>query len=271
MSTTEFDDLMNDIMGLDDNDYSEEEETEVEEDYSEEGDEESVEETEIEESEEEEESEDEDEESEETEETEEEEQEDPEPDTKEVQRQSRMNQAFAQMRSENTRYKRMIANAAKAAGMTPEQFEAQMEQSALNMEAKKNNVSPEVLKRMRALEQTNEEYRNGILQQQVRMSLDRVRDEFGLDREGMQEFIQQLVANQIDLRDSSLDPIVIYRGLNYDKLLERQRQESIVRKNKADKHSSKTVGSKGKHISKSKDTVDTMEDLDALFDEYDKK
>lgn len=171
--------------------------------------------------------------------------------------------AFAEMRVKNAKYEKALARAAKASGTTVDEFLQQIEEKSLQTQAKQMNTDPEILRRMEALEAENEQYRTGQVQMYLSKEFSKVQKELKISDQELQTFTADLINRGHNFQDTSVDYTLLYRGLNHEQLVEKERQAWIARSNKSDS-SSTTVTKKGKGDHQP-GAVNTPEDLDNLL------
>lgn len=185
--------------------------------------------------------------------------------------QRRRNEAFATMRSENTKYKKFIGQIMKGANFqgTEEDFMAALEDASYRRQAQQqgNQVSPELLKRMDALENQN----NVLLEERNRemftANLRNLQDHFKLSDAELKEFVNFAVKEKIDLTIPGTNFITLYQGLFFDKLnkkmIEDARQEWITQNGKA-ANAANPDGKSGKK-DPTPNNVNTMAEFNSLL------
>lgn len=185
--------------------------------------------------------------------------------------QRRRNEAFATMRSENTKYKKFIGQIMKGANFqgTEEDFMAALEDASYRRQAQQqgNQVSPELLKRMDALENQN----NVLLEERNRemftANLKNLQDHFKLSDAELKEFVNFAVREKIDLTIPGTNFITLYQGLFFDKLnkkmIEDARQEWITQNGKA-ANAANPDGKSGKK-DPTPNNVNTMAEFNSLL------
>ena len=183
----------------------------------------------------------------------------------------RRNEAFAAMRSDIAKYKKFMQHIMKGAGFqgTEEEFMNNLTEASYQRQAKLqgNQVSPEILKRMDQLENQN----NTLLEQRnmelFTQNLVKLQNQLELKDNEIKEFVEWAARERIDLTKPGTDFAVIYRGLYYDKLrdrdIEKARQEWIAQNTKADS-ASNPDGKSGKK-DPTPTNVNTMAEFDSLL------
>lgn len=185
--------------------------------------------------------------------------------------QRRANEAFAAMRSENSKYKKFMQHIMKGANFngSEEDFMNNLTEAAYQRQAQRqgNQVSPELLKRMDTLETQNKSLIDAQNRQMFTANLKGLQDTFKLNDEEIKEFVTFAVKEQIDLTVPGTNFITLYQGLFFDKLmnkkLEEARQDWIAQNSKA----SSAANPDGKSGKKdpTPTNVNTMAEFDSLL------
>lgn len=124
---------------------------------------------------------------------------DPEPDPAKTQPQpdTRMNEAFAQMRIQNKNQAKLlqgIAQVLKVDAKDPDALQTALQQMVLNAQAKQQKVDPAVLERLQTLEEQNEAFTQDQIQRNAFQGFQQLKTKFGLDDAALDAFADQLVA-----------------------------------------------------------------------------
>lgn len=151
------------------------------------------------------------------------------------------NDAFAAMRSENSEYKKFIQHIMKGANYqgTEKDFMKTLTEASYKRQAQMqgNQVSPELLKRMDALESQNKSLIDSQNRQTFATNLKNLQETFALKDSELKEFLDLAVKEHIDLTIPGTNFITLYQGLFFDKLkektIEEERQKWIAQSNKA--------------------------------------
>lgn len=181
----------------------------------------------------------------------------------------RRNEAFARLRAESSQYKKVLDRVLKEKGVdSVEELQAQLDQEALNQEAKELKMSPEAIKRMKALEEQNRQITERSRQQQIISKIDQVQKTFDLDQDQLRSFVETLRDNRIDILNTGVPTETLYRAFNYDDMvkaeIEKAKEQWIEQTNKAN-NSSGTLKGQGKGGS-SNHKVNTVQELTNLLD-----
>ena len=156
-------------------------------------------------------------------------------------RAQRINDAFAAMRSENTKYKKFMQQIMKGANFngSEEDFMKNLTEASYQRQAQRqgSQVSPEVLKRMDEIENQNKALIDAQNRQMFAANLKGLQDTFKLTDKEITEFVNFAVKEQIDLTVPGTNFVTLYQGLFFDKLMnkkvEEERQKWIAQNSKA--------------------------------------
>ena len=148
----------------------------------------------------------------------------------------RRNDAFAAMRSENSKYKKFIQQIMKGAGYEGDEdgFMNQLTEASYKRQAQRqgNQVSPELLKRMDTLESQNKSLIDSQNRQMFASNMSNLQKTFNLTDDEMKEFVELAVREKIDLTVPGSNFVTLYQGLFFDKLktkiIEEERQKWIA-------------------------------------------
>ncbi len=193
---------------------------------------------------------------------------------------TKQNKAFAELRMQNKAQAEFIMRLARSAGLNPKDVkEAQefLSEGATRVEAKKRNIDPETLRQLEEERTELEEYRNQANRQAAMLGFQKVKNEYNLTNEDLNNFAEQLAAKNINpFSGDRVDLLKEYRMLNFDKLLaqakEAGRQEEIARSLKAKQNSTTPLKTTGNDTPLGETpAVNTVKDLDNLLNSLNKK
>ena len=193
---------------------------------------------------------------------------------------TKQNKAFAELRMQNKAQAEFIMRLARSAGLNPKDVkEAQefLSEGATRVEAKKRNIDPETLRQLEEERTELEEYRNQANRQAAMLGFQKVKNEYNLTNEDLNNFAEQLAAKNINpFSGDRIDLLKEYRMLNFDKLLaqakEAGRQEEIARSLKAKQNSTTPLKTTGNDTPLGETpAVNTVKDLDNLLNSLNKK
>lgn len=193
---------------------------------------------------------------------------------------TKQNKAFAELRMRNKSQNEFIMRMAKAAGLNPQNAEEAQQLLAGNLttfQAKKQNVDPDVLRKLEEERTELEELRALANRQAAMLGFQKVKDEYHLTNEDLNEFAGQLAAQKINpFGGDAVDLLKEYRMLNFEKLLaqarEEGRQEEISRSAKAKQNSTTPSKTSGKDAAYNETPViNSVKDLDKYFESINKK
>lgn len=160
-------------------------------------------------------------------------------------------QAFAAMRVENAKQKKLINNTLTLLGLDPKNPDsvAQLETKLTEALAKKQGLPVETLERLNKLEALEQQRTAEDLRTKALMGFQKVKDSFNLDDNALQEFANELVAEGKNPFINSLDLVSEYKLRNFDKLIEQAKakgvQEEIERASKANNNASTPNSTQG--------------------------
>ena len=141
---------------------------------------------------------------------------DPQGDDEEAQRR---NEAFAAMRAENSKYKKLLQNIMKGANFngSEDDFINQLTEASYAEQAKRqgNQVSPEILKRMDTLESQNKSLIDSQNRQTFAANLKNLQETFTLSDADIKEFLTLAAKEQIDLTVPGTNFRTLYQGLYF--------------------------------------------------------
>ena len=194
----------------------------------------------------------------------------PKADEGEPEEQRRANEAFAALRTENSKYKKFIQHIMKGANYqgSEEDFMNSLSEASYQRQAKlQGSVSPEVLKRMDELESQNRSILDARNRELFVTNLKGLQEQLNLTEKDVKEFVDLAVKEHIDLTIPGTNFVTLYQGLFYDKLkardIESARQEWIAQNSKA----SSAANPDGKSGKKdpTPTNVNTMAEFDSLL------
>lgn len=179
------------------------------------------------------------------------------------------NQAFAALRVQNAKYQKAMARVAQALGATDEnEAMEQLIGASYDIQAKRENVDPVILRRLADLEEKNQVLDTATRQQFIRDSFGAVQKQFNLDDKEVIAFAQKLTDQNVDIFNSNISLDTLYLGLYHDtitsKKLDAEKQNWIKGQNEAEKAPSVNPAT-GKPISKDKKEITTEADLDLIL------
>ena len=185
--------------------------------------------------------------------------------------QRRANEAFAAMRAENSKYKKIMQHIMKGANFQGDEaafMEALTDASYKRQAANQGNqVSPEILKRMDTLESQNNSLLEARNRELFAANLKNMQTSLSLSDKDVKEFVDYALKEKIDLTIPGTNFVTLYRGLFYDKLMSRtvedERQKWITQSNKAN-NATNPDGKSGKQDPVSTN-VNTMAEFDSLL------
>jgi hypothetical protein len=185
------------------------------------------------------------------------------------------NQAFAELRARNAKYQKAFARVTQAMGAASEDEAIEkLIGAAFDIQGKRENVDPAVLRRLTDLEEKNMVLDTATRQQFVRDSFGAVQKELNLTDQELVSFAQKLTDQNVDIFNLNVPLSVLYRGLNHDtmmtKMLEAEKQNWIKGQAAADKAPGVNPAT-GKPINKENKEITTDADLDLVLNSLSNK
>jgi len=186
---------------------------------------------------------------------------DPEP----TQPENKQAAAFAELRVKASKYEKLFQAAAEKAGLSIEDYMAKIEADNLAARAQQMNVDPEVMRRLENLEQENQRYRDLQIQTHLQTQYGQIKAQLGVDDKDLQSFTAQLIKNGHNFENMQTDYVTLFRGMNYEKLVEKERQKWITRDTKG-QQASAPITQNGRRETTSEKGPESVSELSALLD-----
>lgn len=193
-------------------------------------------------------------------------------DDEDSQRQAR---AFAEMRSTINKYSKVFKQLQPMMGVNSEdEVIERLLDAGLNVQARNQNVDPAILKRMQTLEEQNlamiSEQRNKALVE----SFGLLQKDFNLTNKEVLDFAKELDNKQIDVYKLGVDLSTLYRGMHHDAIVKKQveaEKQKWITSNNAANSAPGVNTSTGKKNNQGKTEINTMGELESLFNQINKK
>lgn len=181
--------------------------------------------------------------------------------------QEKSNKAFAEMRISNKKYKDFFDRVTKVSGLTEEQFINNMLQNLDAEQAKKQNTSPEVIQKLREQDERISQYEQREREKDFMNGLNILQTKLNLTQKDLENFVRDTASRGFNLMDTKLDYETIYKGIYFDKLVEKEvekkRQEMITAQTKAERAS--VPGNTTGKTDKEPIAINTMEEFNSLL------
>lgn len=187
---------------------------------------------------------------------------------------AKQNHAFAQMRTANKDYESFIMRVAKTAGLnvkTAQEAKEALEGNLRNIEAKKRETDPAILKELEDKDNALRAERAERFKNEALTGFAKVKSIFGLSDTDLNKFADQLVHVNKNPFEQTFDLVNEYRMLNFDTLINKAREEGrlaeVARRAKAQESSSDPGTSTGKKETGDPNTniIKNVKDLDKFF------
>lgn len=174
--------------------------------------------------------------------------------------------AFAEMRTKATQYEKLMDKAAKASGLTRDEFIAKLETDALNKRAEESKIPADALRRIEELEQRLQASESAKVQTHLAKEFANVQTKFGISDAELTTFTETLANRGFNFEDTSVDYSTLYRGMNYEALVEKERQSWIAGSARAGAQGSRPIIKNGKGGPSGSEEITSFGDLDAALE-----
>lgn len=186
---------------------------------------------------------------------------------------SKQNKAFAEMRIKNKEYEQFLMNMARVAKLDVKGAQdamAVLQERLQQTEAKQKQMDPQVLKELEDSRRQLSEMQAARLKERAISDFARLKATHGLSDADLNEFADTLISKNRNPFEQEMDLVNEYRLTNFDKLIERAReegrQEEIARSAKAQASSTSPSDQRATPAGAGTPTaIKTVEDLEALF------
>ena len=187
------------------------------------------------------------------------------------------NQAFANMRAENSKYKKFMQTLMKGSNFTGDEaaFITALENEAYKKQAQIQGMAanPELLRKMDQQEEQIKALTKSQQDQTLMLGLKTLQQTNNLSGKEVEEFVQRAIDNKIDLLAPGVNFDTLYKGMFFEDIMKKQieaeRQNWIKQSSKAD-HAANPDGSSGKKESSPTD-VKTMAEFNSLLNSVSKE
>lgn len=187
--------------------------------------------------------------------------------------------AFAQMRIQQKQYEQALSKILDKAGIdptlakNPAELQKLLEQADTQEQAEEMKVPPELLTRLRQLEQKDQQYEQERLQKRAVDGLVQLQTKYKLEKQDVMTFVQQLQESGVNPFAHEVDFEREYKLLNFEKILEAEKeaavQAALSKQKAAQTHSTQpsATPSKPDNVQPGGDKIDTMAGFDRLLKE----
>lgn len=189
---------------------------------------------------------------------------------------NKQNKAFAEMRIQNKEYEQFLLQMAKVAKLdvkTAKEAKDLLAARLQQTEAKQKQMDPQVLAELEESRKQIAELQQSRVREKAIAGFAQLKTLHGLSDNDLNDFADALVAQKKNPFEQEMDLVAEYRLVNFDKLMEKAREEGrlaeIARSTKAQQSGSNpgTQRSTPTNTGGSEKSIKTPEDLDALFKE----
>ncbi len=187
-------------------------------------------------------------------------------------KQSKQNHAFAELRNQNKQNEQFIRGLGKLVGLdnnaSVDAIKDKIKEVLIAKEAKDNNISIELAKRLDAYESDKQELERVKLEKKVQEDFSELIDKHHLDEEAVNEFTSYLIENgKNPMVNKDVDLESEYLKLHYEDMVQAAVAEALAKEearrkkveDKAASGVSKSPTDKGEH------KISSVQELDELF------
>ena len=191
--------------------------------------------------------------------------------------QQRVNQAFAAMRAENTKYKKFMQTLMRGSNFAGDEaaFIQALENEAYKKQAQLQGMAanPELLRKVDQQEERIKELTQSQRDQTLMLGLRTLQQAHNLTGKEVEMFVQRAIENKIDLLAPGINFDTLYKGMFFDdivkKRIESERQSWIKQSNKSN-DAATPDGKSGKGKDSPTD-VKTMAEFNSLLNTVSKE
>lgn len=188
---------------------------------------------------------------------------------------AKMAHAFAQLRTENKQLGELVKGVAEVLGIEnandPEAVKQALQDKVLKAQAQREGVSPELLQRLKILEERDRVNTQKEIQRNTYLGFQKLKSSFGLDDKDLQTFAEELVAAGMNPFEQPVDVVKEYRDRHFEDLIkqaeERGAQQEAQRSSRAASHSSTPDRNRGGTSEEDTPKINTVSQLNAFFEE----
>lgn len=177
--------------------------------------------------------------------------------------------AFAELRASNNRYSKVFKQLQNVMGVQSEdEVIERLLNAGIEEQAQRQNVDPELLKRMQTLEEQNLAMIRERKETAVVESFGLLQKEFNLTNKEAMDFARELDQKGVDLFNTNVDLITLYKGLRHDDIVKKQLESEKQKWIAEGAAASKAPGINpvtGKKNNQGKTEINTMGELEQLF------
>ena len=190
--------------------------------------------------------------------------------TQQTQEQDKTAQAFAAMRVQNKKYEQLLKGMAEVLDVQdtddPDKLSEALKDKVVQAQAKKQNVDPELLSRLKQLEERDQQYTQEERRKEAYLGFQRVKEQFDLDDTSLKDFANQLVQEGLNPFEEQVNLTSAYIERNYQKLVAdaeaRGAQKEAERAANAGSHSTSPGSTQGGTGDEAPQEVNSISDLD---------
>ena len=187
---------------------------------------------------------------------------------------SKANQAFAQMRSENSSLKRLIGDIASVLGIDAnipqDQMHAAVQNAVIQAQAKQQNVDPALLQEISQLKQFKQQAEQQSFTTKALIGFQTVKNQFNLTDTEIDAFADALMKDGVNPFTNEVNLVSEYKLRNFDKLIaaaeKRGAAQEATRQQNVAAHSTSPNKNTGKGADSEPEKITSMQELTNWFD-----
>lgn len=187
-------------------------------------------------------------------------------------RANQANQAFARMRTDNAAMLKTLQQTANILGidpkLPPDQLSRLIQQKATEAQARRNNVDPEIMKRLNQLEDVNARYQAQEREKMLSNDFRTIKTKFGATDEDLMAFAQALDGENYDpFAPGANNLITEFISRNFDKIIQDKIDAAVrAEQERATKGSGASApAQKQGQENKEEQKISTQADFDAFM------
>lgn len=144
----------------------------------------------------------------------------------------KQSKAFAEMRVQNQQYNKTLKSLGELLGAQnvndPTALLSLVQEKIVQAQAKSQNVPVDILTKLNMLEAEQQKSQQQAVQQQALLGFQNVKNKFGLDDKGLEDFSNQLVELGLNPFETQVDLVRVYRDVNFEALQTKAIEKAIA-------------------------------------------
>lgn len=144
----------------------------------------------------------------------------------------KQSKAFAEMRVQNQQYNKTLKSLGELLGAQnvndPTALLNLVQEKIVQAQAKTQGVPVDILTKLNMLEAEQQKSQAQAVQQQALLGFQNVKNKFGLDDKGLEDFSNQLVELGLNPFETQVDLVRVYRDVNFETLQTKAIEKAIA-------------------------------------------